>query len=168
MPPTLSGSRSASLSWSFTDTPVIGSLSESAAISTSRTIANGTGEGQANVAWRDRVTIANGQTYAVSLDDLGATAFGYGGRIVMTKLKEMRVSVRTTTAGRYVLVGVIGPSDTTGYSARVNRGGDYAVADYLDGWTVTSGNKTVYIANTSGGSVEIDLAFVGVGTTEDT
>lgn len=168
MRPTLSGSRSASLSWSFTDAPVIGTLSESASISTSCTIVNGAGEGRANVAWRDRVTIANGQTYAVDLTSLGATAFGYGGRIVMTKLKEMRVTVNTTTAGRYVLVGVIGPGDTTGYSAKVNRGGDYAVADYLDGWTITSGNKTVYIANPSDGSVEIDIAFIGVGTTEDT
>jgi hypothetical protein len=156
------------LQWSFTDTPVIGSLTESASISSSRTIANGTGEGQANVAWRDRVTISSGQTYSVSLDNLGATAFGYGGRVVITVLKEMRVNVRTTAAGRYVLVGVIGPSDATAYSARVNRGGDYAVADYLDGWAVNAGNKTVYIANPSGGAVEIDLAFVGVGTTQDT
>ncbi len=168
MPTTLSGSRSASLSWSFSDAPSIGSLSESASISTSRNIANGTGEGQANVAWRNRVTIASGDTYSVSLDNLGATAFAFGGKVVMTKLKEMRVAVNTTAAGRYVLVGVIGPGDTTGYSARVNRGGDYAVADYLDGWPVTNTNKTVYIANPSGGSVEIDIAFVGVGSTVDT
>ena len=165
---TLSGTRASTLSWSFVDPPVFGSRSESAAITTSRTIVNGTGSGQANVAWRDRITIADGQTYAADLDDLGATAFGYGGRVVLTTLKEMRVVVRTATAGRYVLVGVIAPGDTTAYSARVNRGGDYSVADYLDGWPVTNGNKTVYIANPSGGSVEIDLAFVGVGTTEDT
>ena len=166
--PTLSGSRSATLSYSWADTPVFGSRSESASIVNSRSIANGTGSGQANAAWRDRVTIPAGQVYSVALDDLGATAFGYAGRVVLTTLKEMRVNVRTTTADRYVLVGVVGPSDTTGYSARVNRGGDYAVADYLDGWPVTSGNKTVYIANPTAGPVEIDLAFVGVGTTQDT
>ena len=168
MPTTLSGSRSGSLAWSLSDSPVFGSLSESAAVSTSRSFANGTGSGQANVAWRDRVTIAAGQTYSVALDDLGSTAFGFGGKVVISTLKETVVVVRTTTASRFVLVGVIGPGDTTAYSAKLNRGGDYRVADYLDGWPVNSGNKNFHIANPSAGAVEIDIAFVGVGTTVDT
>jgi hypothetical protein len=51
----------------------------------------------------------------------------------------------------------------------VNRGGDYRVADYQDGWAVASNvNNVVYIANPSAGAVEIDLLVVGVGSTVDT
>lgn len=168
MATTLSLTGNSRLSWSFSDSPTIGSLSESAEVRTSRTVENGTGSGQANVAWRDRVTIPAGQAYSLTLDDLGATAFGFAGKVVMTTLKEFMVVVNTTTASRHVLVGVIGPNDTTAFSARVNRGGDYRVADYLDGWPVTNSNKTIYIANPSAGAVEIDVAVVGVGSTADT
>lgn len=155
--------------YSFSDSPTIGSLAESVELKTSRTVENGTGAGQANVAWRDRVSIAAGQVYSLDLLDLGATAFGFAGKVVMSTLKEFMLVVNTTTASRYVLVGCIGPSDTTGYSARVNRGGDYRVADYQDGWAVTNGvNNVIYIANPSAGAVSIDLVVVGVGSTADT
>jgi hypothetical protein len=165
---TLSLTGNSRISWSLTDDPTIGSLSESAELRTARTVENGTGSGQANVAWRNRVTIAAGQAYSIELDNLGATAFGFAGKVVVTTLKEFMVVVNTETASRHVLVGVIAPNDTTAFSARVNRGGDYRVADYLDGWAVTNNNKIIYIANPSGGSVEIDVAVVGVGSTVDT
>jgi hypothetical protein len=169
MATTLSVSGNSRCTYSFSDGPAIGSLAESVEIRTARTVANGTGAGQANVAWRNRVTIAAGQAYSMDLLNLGATAFGFGGKVVINTLKELFVVVNTTTASRYVLVGVIGPNDTTAYSARVNRGGDYRVADYQDGWAVTNNvNNVVYIANPSGGSVEIDVLAVGVGSTADT
>jgi len=155
--------------YSLSDSPTIGSIGESVEIKTSRTVANGTGAGEANVAWRNRVTITAGQAYSLDLLNLGATVFGFGGKVVINTLKEFFLVVNTTTASRYVLVGVIGPADTTGYSARVNRGGDYRVADYQDGWAVTNNvNNVVYIANPSAGSVEIDVLVVGVGSTADT
>lgn len=169
MPTSLSVTGNSRLTYAFSDTPEIGSLAESVELKTTRSVANGTGAGQANVAWRDKVTIAAGQVYSMNLLALGATAFGFGGKVVVNTLKEFMVVVNTTTASRWVLVGVIGPGDTTAYSARVNRGGDYRIADYQDGWAVTNNvNNTVYIANPSGGSVEIDVLVVGVGSTADT
>lgn len=169
MATSLSVTGNSRLTYSFSDAPEIGSLAESVELKTSRSVANGTGAGQANVAWRDKVTIAAGQVYSMDLLNLGATAFGFGGKVVINTLKEFMVVVNTTTASRWVLVGVIGPADTTGYSARVNRGGDYRVADYQDGWAVTNGvNNNVYIANPSAGAVEIDVLVVGVGSTVDT
>jgi hypothetical protein len=169
MATTLTVTGNSRCTYSFSDGPAIGSLAESVEIRTTRSVENGTGAGQANVAWRNRVTISAGQSYSMDLLDLGATAFGFAGKVVVNTLKEFFVVVNTTTASRYVLVGVIGPSDTTGYSARVNRGGDYRVADYQDGWAVTNGvNNVLYIANPSAGSVEIDVLVVGVGSTADT
>ena len=157
------------LSYSLSELPVIGSVSEAAELRTGRNVANGTGENQANVAWRNRVTIAAGQVYSFDLRDLGATIFGFAGRVTMTKVKEVMVVNNTTTAGRYCLWGVIAPNDTTAYVAYLNRGGDYRWADYLDGRTVTAGvNNMIYVANPSPGTVEIDLLLVGVGTFSDT
>lgn len=169
MATTLAVTGNSRCTYSFSDSPTIGSLAESVEIKTSRTVENGTGAGQANVAWRNRVTISAGQAYSLDLLNLGATAFGFAGKVSITTLKEFFLVVNTTTASRYVLVGVIGPSDTTGYSARVNRGGDYRVADYQDGWAVTNNvNNVIYVANPSAGAVEIDLVVVGVGSTVDT
>lgn len=166
---TLSASGSSSMAWSLADAPAIGSTSDAAGISAAWTISNGTAAGQANAAWRNRVTIANGETYAIELGNLGGNAFGFAGKVALTTLKEMMVTVNTTTAGRYVLVGCIGPSDATAYSARLNGGGMYHVADYSVGWPVTVGvNDVVYIANPSGAAVEIDVGVIGVGTYADT
>jgi hypothetical protein len=167
--PTLSLTGNSRLTWSLSDSPVIGTVGKSAEIKTSRTVANGTGAGEANVAWVNRVTIASGQVYSLELRNLGDTVFGFAGKITMTTLKELFCVVNTTTANRYVLFGVIGPSDTTAYTARINRGGDYRVADYTDGWPVTQNvNDVIYIANPSAGAVEIDLGVVGVGTFSNT
>lgn len=169
MPPTLSLTTNARLSYTWADSPAIGSLAESAELKTSRTVTNGTGSGEANVAWRDRVTIPAGQTYQLDLRDLGATAFGFGGRVVLATLKEFFLVNTETAAGRHVLVATVGPSDATAYAARVNRGGDFRVADYTDGWTVTAGvSDAVNIANPTAHAVTVELGVVGVGTTEDT
>jgi hypothetical protein len=166
VPTTLSLTTNARLSYTWSDSPAIGSLAESVEIKTSRTITNGTGADQANVAWRDRVTIPAGQSYALELRDLGATAFGFGGRVTLTTLKEFFVVNTETAAGRYVLVATIGASDAT---ARVNRGGDFRVADYVDGWTVTSGSTDiVHLANPTAHPVTVELGVVGVGSTADT
>lgn len=156
------------MTWTLSDAPEIGTIAETAELKVSRTITNGTGSGEANVAWRDRVTIPAGQTYSLELDNLGATAFGFGGKVVVSTLKDFLVVNRTTTLYAYVLVGVIGANDTTAWAGKVNRGGDYRVSDYLDGWAVNAGNKVVYIANPSAVACEIDIGVVGVGTLADT
>lgn len=169
MPTELTVSGNSRVSYSLTEDPVIGAVSESAELRTSRNIGNGTGENQANVAWRNRVTIAAGQVYSLDLRNLGATVFGFAGRVTMTKLKEVMVVNNTTTAGRYALWGVIAPNDTTAYVAYLGRGSEYRTSDYLDGRTVTANvNNVIYVANPSPGPVELDMLLVGVGTFTDT
>jgi hypothetical protein len=89
------------------------------------------------------------------------------GKINVATLKDVIVVNNETTANRYVLYGVISAQDTTGYAARINRGGSYRWTDYQDGIVVNAGNKTLYIANPSGGSVTFDIALAGVGTFSD-
>lgn len=156
------------LTFDLADSPAIGSLSQSVEIKSSRTVANGTGAGQANAAWSARVTLAAGQVYSLDLTALSLTAFNLGGKLALSTLKDVIVTNNETAAGRYLLYGVISPSDTTGYAARLNRGADYRWSDYQDGIAVTAGNKTIYIANPSAGSVTFDIAIAGVGTYSDT
>lgn len=161
---TISVSGNARLTYSVSD----GIVSESQEILSTRSIANGTDSGQANVAWRGQITISAGQAASIDLRNLADSALGYTGKIVISTLREVFVVNKTTTAGAYVLWGVIGPYDTTAYASRINRGGEYRVADYLDGVTITNGvNSVIYCANPSGVSVTIDVGFVGIGTYVD-
>ena len=165
---TLSVSGNTRLSYSLSDAPVIGSASESAELRTSQSVSNGTGPGQANVAWRDRVTVTGGAAYSFDLLTLGATVFGFDGVVAINTLKDVLIINNTTATGAQLLVGVIGPSDTTGYAAKINRGGSYRVTDYSDGWPVTTGvNNTFYVANPTTGPVEFDVLLIGVGSTSN-
>jgi hypothetical protein len=152
------------LTFSLADTQLIGSVTGDVEVKSSLTVANGTGAGQANVAWATKVTLPTGQVYSIDLTNLPASAFGYVGKINVATLKDVIVSNTETTSGRYLLYGVISAVDTTGYAARINRGGSYRWTDYQDGIAITSGNKMLYIANPSNGSVAFDIALAGVGT----
>lgn len=165
---TLSSTGNSRLTFSLSGTQPIGSSSDGFEIRTSRTVTHGTGEGEANVGWRDRVSIPAGQVLGLNLLELEGSVLGFDGLVAITELKEIFCVVNTTTAGAHVLFGVISPSDTTAYSALVKRGGDYRVTSYLEGWDVTeSVNNWIYIANPTGAAVEIDIGFMGVGSYAD-
>lgn len=155
------------LTFSLADTQLVGSVTGDVEVKSSLTVANGTGAGQANVGWATEVTLAAGQVYSIDLTNLAASAFGYQGKVTVATLKDVIVVNNETVSGRYLLYGVISPSDTTGYAARINRGGSYRWTDYQDGIAITTGNKTLYIANPSSGSVTFDIALAGVGTFSD-
>lgn len=156
------------MTFSLADVQLVGSVTGDVELRQSQNVANGTGAGQANVAWATKVTLPAGQVYSFDLTNLAASAFGYVGKISVATLRDVLVVNSETTANRYLLYGTISAVDTTGYAARINRGGSYRWTDYQDGIAVTSGNKTVYIANPSGGAVTFDIALAGVGTFSDT
>lgn len=162
--PTLTASAFNRLTFALADTQLVGSVTGTVEVKVSTTVENGTGAGQANAAWATEVTLAAGQAYSFDLTNLPASAFGYVGRVSLTALKDVLVVNSETAAGRYLLYGVISPQDTTGYAARINRGGSYRWTDYQDGIAVTAGNKTLYIANPTAFSVKFSLAVAGVGT----
>lgn len=165
--PTLTLTGNSRLTFSLADVQLVGSVTGEVEVRTTQTVANGTAAGQANVAWATSVTIPAGQVYSLDLTNLAASAFGYVGVVTVSTLKDVIVVNRETAANRYVLYGVVSPADTTGYAARINRGGSYRWTDYQDGIGITSGNKMLYIANPSGGSVTFDIALAGVGSFSD-
>jgi len=165
--PTLTLTGNSRLTFSLADTQLVGSVTGDVEVRSTQTVTNGTAAGQANVAWATKVTLAAGQAYSFDLTNLPASAFGYVGKINVTTLRDVIVVNNETAASRYILYGVISQADTSGYAARINRGGSYRWTDYQDGIAVTAGNKTIYIANPSGGSVAFDIALAGVGTFSD-
>jgi hypothetical protein len=165
--PTLSLSGNNRLTFSISEGQLLGSVTGDVEVRTTQSVPDGTGSGQANVAWATKVTLPAGQAYSLDLTNLAASAFGYVGKINVATLKDVIVVNNETTANRYVLYGVISAQDTTGYAARINRGGSYRWTDYQDRIAVNAGNKTLYIANPSGGSVTFDIALAGVGTFSD-
>ena len=162
--PTLTLTGNNRLTFSLADTQLVGSVTGDVEVRATQAVDNGTAAGQANVAWATEVTLTAGQAYSFDLTNLAASAFGYVGKINVATLRDVLVVNNETTAGSYLLYGVISQADTTGYAARINRGGSYRWTDYQDGIAVNAGNKTIYIANPSSGSVTFDLALAGVGT----
>jgi hypothetical protein len=165
--PTLTLTGNTRLTFSIADTQLVGSVTGDVEVRSTQTVANGSGAGQANVAWATEVALAAGQVYSLDLTNLSASAFGYVGKVAVTTLRDVIVVNKETASGRYLLYGVISPQDTTGYAARINRGGSYRWTDYQDGIAISAGNKTLYIANPSGGSVTFDIALAGVGSYSD-
>jgi hypothetical protein len=165
--PTLTLTGNSRLTFSLADTQLVGSVTGEVEVRSAQTVANGTGAGQANVAWATQVSIAPGQVYSFDLTNLPASAFGYVGKVNVTTLRDVIVVNNATGSSRFILYGVISQADITGYAARINRGGSYRWTDYQDGMEVTAGNKTIYIANPSGGVVSFDIALAGVGTFSD-
>lgn len=177
MPTTFSGSSNLRSSYTLSDSPTIGTAGETAQLRVNRSIENGTGVDQANAAWRQVITVPLGQVYSLDLTNLGATVFGFGGKVSLSVLKELFVVVpevqslpANVPVGGRILFGVISPADTTAYAAELWLGADYRWSDYRVGKTITSGNKFIYIANpaNSGGSVMFDILLVGNGTYSDT
>ena len=181
MPTTFSGSSNIRSSYTLSDSPTIGTAGETAQLRVNRSIDNGTGIDEANAAWRQVITVPQGQVYSLDLTNLGATVFGFGGKVSLSVLKELFVVVPEFTSqvqslgpgvtpGSRILFGCISSSDTTGYAAELWLGADYRWSDYQVGKTITSGNKFIYIANpaNSGGTVKFDILLVGNGTYSDT
>lgn len=162
---TFSATTNTRVTYTLSDSPAIGSLSEGAELKVNRRIDDGTAAGQCNVGWREQATIPAGQTYTLELDNLGATAFGFAGTVTFTTLRDFYLINTATTAGRHVLVGTIGPSDATAYSAKIGAGGEYRVADYLVGWPVVANTSdTIHIANPTAHAITVELVLLGVGT----
>lgn len=170
MPLTFSASCGVRTSYTLSDPQVIGTAGETAQLRSNRDVQNGTGPNQANAAWRQRVTVSSGQVYSIDLTNLGATVFGFGGKVSLSTLKEVFVVVSTASAAYRILWGVISPADTTAYAAALGPGSDYRWSDYSVGVAINASNKNIYVANpaNSGGEATFDLMLVGVGTYIDT
>lgn len=143
------------LSWSLTGSDTNSSASVVGDHPTRRSIANGTGPGQANVATTRRIT-CTGSGNTTTLATIPFTPFGSTGSASLTTVRELLVSIASGPSGGFL--NVAAPGGITG--VRVGVGGQVHWADYTVGATGTS----VVLSGGPTGTYTVDLTLIGVGS----
>lgn len=169
---TISGLKS-SIAWSYASTDALGgSVVSSNSVAYSKTLANGTGAGNAQKLYFDKFTLAaSGSTnrdLAASLTDV------FGNTLTFSNVKSIYCEVTTTYTGSDLNVG--GGSDGAGAAAfstfmgsttgtiKVLNGGFLHLGNVgVTGYAVTATTGDIlHFANTSGAtSCEVQLVIVG-------
>ena len=157
---TLSVSGNTRLAWTLSETQAVGSVSKSVEQRSSRSITNGTGPSQANVAITDTVSVTGTSTTQVDLAAYVDNSFGYDGNLVFTVLKEVVVNVTTGPTGGNLTVGI--PTGATG--VRMNVGSQMHITDYTAGYPVGASFSGITLKSNVTGTYSVSLTAVGVGT----
>jgi hypothetical protein len=144
------------LTWSLSDQQAIGPVGRSAEQKSGRSITHGTGPNQANVAYTNTFSIAGMDDIELDLGLMDVSAFGFGGLLSISKVKELLIEVTTGPTGGYVTVRL--PAGITGI--RVNAGGQFHWIDYLSGLEYVDNLK---VENGITGTYGIELSLVGNG-----
>lgn len=148
------------LAWTLSETQDVGSVSKAVDRQSSRTITNGTGPNQANVAITDTVSVTGTSTTEIDLAEYQDQSFGYAGFLIFTTLKEAIVHVTTGPTGGYLTVGL--PTGVTG--VRLNVGGQMHIADYLAGLAVGGSFSGIQLKSNVTGTYSVDVTAIGVGS----
>lgn len=154
MPTTLAVSGNTRLAWSLSDPQSAVSFSGSGESRASRSITNGTGVGQANVAASVSVT-GTQAGFSLSLTGVTGSVLGATQTAVISTVRELLVSVTTGPTGGFLTLTHPGIS-----GVRVGVGGQFHLADYGSG--ITGG--TLSFAATVTGTYGVDLTAVGLGS----
>lgn len=162
-----SGSFRAGLSFSLAGTPTVGTETKAVAFAKTVNLTQGTAANQGQIGWGNLVVVPAGQTYQIDLQSVDASALGYAGRLVFTRVRGVYVENQEAVASRNVLLGITGGNDATGYAANVKGGGHQQWADPLDGILITSGNRYLTLTNPGAASVAVGIAIYGTGTIQD-
>jgi hypothetical protein len=157
---TLSVSGNTRLAWVLSENQNVGSVSKSVEQRSSRSITNGTGPNQANVAFTDTVSVTGTSTTQIDLAEYIDNSFGYDGNLVFTVLKEVVVNVTTGPTGGNLTVGI--PTGVTG--VRMNVGSQMHIANYIAGYPVGASFSGITLKSNVTGTYSVSLTAVGVGT----
>lgn len=140
------------VTWSLSD----GTASTGGEQKSSRSIINGTGPYQANIAWNITGALTTGVLYEYTGSGLPFTPFQSGGQIFVTKWKELLFSVVTGPTGGYVTFSAPG---ITGVP--VATWGQVHFVDYAMG--TTGGTNYGWQRGTTG-TYEVAFQLIGVGS----
>lgn len=161
----LTGSFRTWFGWSRVKTQEIGTVYNENRSSATYLIEPGTGAGQADLAYGVTRTIPANSGDEFDLRDLEEVALGATVPFRFRRVRLARLVNKATTAGRRLFVGADAGNPTTRYAAEVGPGSEWTAVNQIDGWTVTSANSIVRVANPSAASVDYDLYVIGVSAT---
>ncbi len=127
------------------------------------TLADGTGNDQANGYFKDVITIAAGGTATVDLRSLTLTLMGGTGTLSLAKVKTLLVKNRSTAAS--LSVGGTTSNRWTALAAgatTVGPDGVLYVSHPKAGYATTASDKVIAITNNGAAAADVELYVVGV------
>ena len=142
------------LAWSLSDSQSAADYSASGEDRTSRSVSNGTGVGQANVAASKSIT-GTQAGFSLSITGITGSVLGAVQTANVSTVRELLVQVSTGPTGGFLTVTHPGIS-----GVRVGVGGQLHVADYGSG--ITGG--TLSFSSSVSGTYAVDVTAVGVGS----
>lgn len=160
----VSGQWSSSISFTRVDTQQLGSVRNIASDSGTYTFSDGSGSGQADLAWADTRTIAANTVEELDLLNLERTHLGVTVPMAFRQLVAVRIVNLETAAGKRLLVGVDPGSPTTAYAFEVGPGMEMASANTSDSWVVTNTNSTLRLANPNDSELQYEIFLLGNST----
>lgn len=160
-----------SVGWSFEDVETFGNSLNSGSFTHSKTLADGTGAGSANLLYvvqDDTGITASGSTTL----DLQSLTDMFGNSISFSKVKVIYIENQSTTSGVNLVVGAAAAdqwgaatafiSTTTATVLVPAAGVLYAARTDATGWVVDATHKDLKIANASGSAaVPYKIVFIG-------
>lgn len=154
MPTSLTVAGTTRLAWSLSDSQSAADYSASGEDRTSRSISNGTGVGESNVAASKSIT-GTQAGFSLSITGITGSVLGAVQTANVSTVRELLVQVSTGPTGGFLTVTHPGIS-----GVRVGVGGQLHLADYGSG--ITGG--TLAFATSITGTYSVDVTAVGVGT----
>lgn len=152
-----------SISWSLSDAADPISYSATAQKRTSRSIANGSSAGQANVAWSGKVSVTGTSTTTINIiNELKVNPYNTYGYVFFQSLRELMVDVISGPTGGYVVLSITGASPTAPANIPIGVGGQLHFVDYHSGLTLNGADSMTIKAGATG-SYFLDVTAIGVG-----
>lgn len=164
---TLTGTIKAALGLTYLGDLDLGSQKALLPFAAEISIGNGTGNGQANLAWWDNRSIAGSSSE--DLDLAGGLTDAFGQALTFTKVKGIYVKAAAANVGNIV----IGGKPSTGFFAglfgditdkiKVAPGQSFLITNMNAGWTVTAATADILLmANDAAGTALYDIAIIGL------
>ena len=161
----------ASLTWLFSEALDLSSVNDQSTLEFDASLADGTGDDQADLIWHDERTLAAAASENLDLTALATVIFGGTVPINFAKVKAILIVNTSTTAGHELLVGGAGAGQAfatpfnNNVSAKVGVGPDspLLLVNKQSGWAVTAGTGDILRVQNSGASAAT-YRIVIVGT----
>ena len=127
------------------------------------TLANGTGNDQADGYTKDVITIAAAGTATIDLRALTLNLFGGTGTVALAKVKTLLIKNRSTTASLSAF-GSTSNRWTALAAGAVTIGpdGTFYVTHPKGGYATTASDKVIAITNNGASAADVELYIVGV------
>lgn len=163
----LSAEIKASLTWLFQETLDLATVSDSSKLEYHQSLADGTGNNQADKIWHDTRTLSPGANDDLDLTALANTIFGSTVTINLVKVKAILIVNTAAAAGEDLVIGngptpFLGPFGAGAHTLRCEADSCLLLANRVDGWTVTNVTADILRINNAGtGEITYKIAVVG-------